>query len=136
MNQRFAARARLSIRHGPALILALLAIALPACGPPKSDSEESNADVRVLKSLVGNLVDYSDDLSTLSEKFSKKCPPSQALLAKVRQYSLSLVEPVEVNGDAATFRVRVRQGQQERGEVKWTAVKEAGGWKLKTTPLP
>lgn len=132
-----AMKTRLSARRlGVAALVAVLTIALPGCGSSQPSSDETNTDARRLRSLVGDLIDNSDDLPTLGAKFSRAAPPNAALLAKVRQYSLSLVEPIEVNGNLATFRVRVRQGQQERGEVKWTAVKEAGGWKLRATPLP
>ena len=112
--------------------LLLLAALAGGCG--QGEYEPTDADR--LSGLVSSLSDAAGDAEAFRSFFAEGAAPPESERARYKSYNYYAESP-KISGDSATAATSVKDFNGNAiGEVSWSAVREAGQWKLKAAPLP
>lgn len=116
-------------------LLMLLPAMLWAAGCSSQPRQEESPDVSAVSDLVYDLPDLAGHPNRFQQLFTADAAPSAAQRQRYSAVFLRLAKPPTFAGQQATLTVEVTSDDQ-KSTVEWTAVKEAGGWKLSSAPLP
>ena len=99
-------------------------------------SRPDNSDEAVLRAALGNLTEFTKNIGAMKQLYASGVTVTAKEQKEMRGKQFKLAEPVSIKaeGNTATFKVLVRQGENET-TVEWTAVKESDTWKLQKTPV-
>jgi hypothetical protein len=106
------------------------------CERQQHASAPPNPDAAQIIAVITSVSDSSDTLTKLSRKYAKEAQPNEAQRKQLFKCSYSIDGPVKIDGNTATAKVKIKQGDQERGSAEWTVIKDGEIWKLKSTPMP
>lgn len=111
-------------------------LCVSGCERQQHAPEPANPDVGQVIAVITSVPDSSDTLTKLSHKYVKDAQPNESLRKQMFKCSYSIDGPIKLDGTTATAKVKIKQGDQERGTAEWTVVKDGEIWKLKSTPMP
>lgn len=117
----------------------LMAIGLmwiAGCGP-RAPLAPPSGDAAILRSLVTELADATDDPQRFKNFFANHAAPADAERVRYQRLNFDPVETAKIDGTTATIKVEVGDSKTPpKGPVEWIFVKEGERWKLKSAPLP
>jgi hypothetical protein len=86
--------------------------------------------------LVANLPDSANKPDRWQLQFAAGAAPNDVDRPKYGKLMLHATD-AKLTGETGTVKVLVEDVNGTKlGEVEWTVVQEAGGWKIKSAPLP
>lgn len=87
--------------------------------------------------MVYNFSDSARSADKFAAMFASSKAPPEAQRKKYASLNFRPVSEATIDGDAATFKVLVRDlNDQDLAELDWKAIRENGAWKLVDAPLP
>jgi len=89
-----------------------------------------------LAQFIAGVADSAGNPETFQAIFAAGTTPDESERSKYGSHAF-WAKNVSISGDMATVTVEVSDSDDRViSELEWTAVQEAGQWKLKTAPLP
>lgn len=126
----------------PVVIVVLLSVLPSGCGGSNSTAGPGygSADGRSIAELVEQVNDVKSNPAQLLKLFAAgAAPKDKAQIGRYTAYYFDVSGNPSVSGDTATAKVKIRPDGKAAGtdaEVEWSFVKDGGGWKIKSAPLP
>lgn len=123
-------------RHCLSILLPVFVCCLSGCGSsPPGTVDMGGEDATKVAVLVEDLNEAKGDAKKMEPFFISK--PSAADAKKFNTMSFYLKGKPKITGTTATCNVQIeKQDGTPVSELEWRFEKVAGGWKIKSAPLP